>query len=329
MNYMKYDVITFGSGTLDIFLKTGNFAIKPVKKFVTKKGICFPFGSKVDVTNLHFYTGGGGTNTAVTLSLQGFKVAFCGKVGDDFAGRELLKDLKTLKVESELIFKTKKAATNLSVIFSFDYDRSCFVWRGASELLEKKEIPWEKLKAKWFYLAPLSGKLASLFKPLVDFAKKNSIKVFANPGNSQINLGIKVLRPILGKVDILLLNQEEASLLTKIPYQKEKQVFKKLDKMCPGIAIMTKGAKGAVVSDGNYVWQAKPPQASLVEKTGAGDAFGSGFLAGFMKKGDIAFALQFGLANAASCIQKVGAKQGLLKKGQAWKRVKVTKKKLG
>ena len=64
-------------------------------------------------------------------------------------------------------------------------------------------------------------------KILVNFAKEHNIKVFANPGNSQLNLGMKALRPILNKIDILLLNQEEASLLTKVSYQKEKQVFKK------------------------------------------------------------------------------------------------------
>ena len=325
---MKYDVITFGSATLDIFLQADEFAIKPIKKFVTKKGVCFPFGSKVDVKNLYFQTGGGGTNVAAFLASQGLKVAFCGEIGDDFAGKEVLKDLKKFKVNCKLIFKTEKVATNLSVIFSFGRERTCFVWRGASEFLTKEKIPWEKLNAKWFYLAPLSGRAAQLFEPLVNFAKEHKIYVFANPGNSQINLGMKVLKPILSKIDILLLNQEEASLLTKIPYQKEKEIFKKLNELVNGIVIMTKGAKGAVVSDGSYLWQARPSKVSVVEKTGAGDAFGAGFLKGFMEKGDIAFSLQLGLANATACIQKIGAKQGFLKKDQPWKKVKVTKKRL-
>ena len=145
---------------------------------------------------------------------------------------------------------------------------------------------------------------------------------------TKISERMKVLKPILSKIDILLLNQEEASLLTKIPYQKEKEIFKKLNELVNGIVIMTKGAKGAVVSDGSYLWQARPSKVSVVEKTGAGDAFGAGFLKGFMEKGDIAFSLQLGLANATACIQKIGAKQGFLKKDQPWKKVKVTKKRL-
>lgn len=325
---MIYDIITFGSATLDIFLKSKDFVIKPIKKFITQKGACFPFSSKVDVESLEFHTGGGGTNTAVFFAHQRLKTAFCGEIGSDFAGQEILKDLKKFKVDTKLIFRTKKAATNLSVIFSWGMDRTAFVWRGASEVLVEEKMPWKKFKTKWFYLAPLSGKMACLFKPLVNFAKENNIKVFANPGNSQLNFGMKVLKPILSKIDILLLNQEEASLLTGTSYQKEKQIFKKLDELVPGVVIMTKGINGAVVSDGNYLWQAKAPKVKVVEKTGAGDAFGSGFLAGYIKNQDIERALQFGIANSSACIQKIGAKQGILKKGQSWKKVKVEKAEL-
>lgn len=325
---MIYDIITFGSATLDIFSKSKDFVIKPIKKFITQKGACFPFGSKVDVERVRFFSGGGGTNTAASFANQGFRVAFCGTIGNDFAGHQILKELKDFKAGAGLIKKTNKGVTNLSMIFSLGRDRTCFVWRDASERLAKKEIPWRKLKSHWFYFAPLSGKLSLLFEPLVNFAKKNNIKVFANPGNSQIGLGIKKLVPILEKIDILLLNQEETSSLTAIPYQQEKKVFQKLDELIPGIAIMTKGSRGAVVSDGNYLWQARTPKVKVIEKTGAGDAFGSGFLASYVKNQDIGQALQLGIANSCACIQKVGAKQGLLKKGQPWKKVKVVKTKL-
>ena len=310
---MKYDIITFGSATLDIFLKTRQFDIKSIKKFITKKGVCFPFGSKIDIKDLYFFTGGGGTNTAAFLAFQGLKTSYCGMIGNDFAGQEVLKDLKKFKVDTKLVLKTKKAATNLSVIFSWGKDRTAFVWRDASEEILKTQIPWTKLKTKWFYMAPLSGKLVHVFKPIIDFAYKNNIKIFVNPGNTQIKLGLKKLKSILSKIDILLLNQEEASLLTGIDYKKEKQIFKKLDELVPGIVIMTKGAAGAVVSDGNCVWAAKAPKVSVVEKTGAGDAFGSGFLAKYIKNQNIKQALEFGIANSASCIQKPGAKQGFLK----------------
>lgn len=325
---MKYDIITFGSGTLDVFVKSRDFRIKREKRFLTGKGICFPFASKVDIKDIFFSTGGGGTNVAATFSNQGFKVAYCGKIGKDIFGEKILKDLKKFKIDTRFVFETEEKPTNCSIVFSFGKDRTVFVYREASEILKKEEIPWKEFKANWFYLAPLSGKLANLFAPLVNFAEKNKIKIACNPGNSQISLGKKFLKPIFSKIDILILNQEEASLLTQVPYRKEKEVFKKLDKMIPGIAVMTKGKEGVIVSDGKYIFEAGIPSSKCIEKTGAGDAFSSGFIVGFIKKGDIPYAIQLGTANATSCVQKIGAKAGLLKKGQPWPKIKVTKTKL-
>jgi len=327
---MIYDVITFGSATFDIILYSKEFLVKKVKdkKFITGQGIFFPFPSKVNLEKIYFFTGGGGTNVAASLASQGFKVAYCGIVGKDLAGKEIISDLKKFRVETKFVFQTKAKPTNHSIVIVANKDRTCLVFRGASELLTKKLIPWSKLRAKWFYLAPLSGKLAFLFDDLVNFAKKNKIKVFANPGHSQLKLGLKRLKPILEKIDILLLNQEEASFLTKIPYQKEREIFKKIDEFVPGIFIMTKGREGAVVSDNKNLWRAKPKDVKVLDKTGAGDAFGSGFLAGILKKGDIEFALQMAIANASACLQKIGAKEGILRKGEKFEKVKIKKEKL-
>lgn len=311
---MRHDIITFGSATVDIFVRAKDFFVKRGKEFITGKGICFSFPSKIDVNDICLATGGGGTNVAATFSSWGLKTAYCGKIGEDVLGKEVSKDLKGFDIDTKFLFKTRKKPTNSSVIFSAGRDRTVFVFRGSSETLKKGEIPWDKLKADWFFLAPLSGKLSRLFVPLVNFARKNKIKIACNPGNSQISLSKKSLESALSKIDILILNQEEASLLTQIPYYKEEDVFKKLDLLVPGITVMTKGKEGVVVSDGNYIFKSKAPSTKVVEKTGAGDAFGSGFVAGFIKKGNIPYAIQLGMANATSCVQEIGAKKGLLEK---------------
>ncbi len=324
-----YDIITFGSATWDIFLTPESYQIAKNKKFVTGKGICFNLGSKVDVENIYLSSGGGGTNTAATFLRQGFRVAYCATVGDDISGREIIEELKKLGVDISLIFTTKLKPTNHSIILNISKQgRTILVYRGASELLSKNGIPWRELKAKWFYLAPLSGKLCSISEDIVNFACKNKIKIAFNPGNSQLSLPSKTLKRILKKVNILILNQEEASLLAKTPYQKEKKVFERIDKMCPGITIMTKGAKGVVVSDGEYLYRTKKSESKVVARTGAGDAFGAGFVSGFIKKNNIPYAIQLASANAFSCIQKIGAKKGLLKRTDSWQKVKVIKSKL-
>lgn len=322
-----FDIITFGSAVQDILVKPKKLTTLKYKKTNSNKNqICFPFGSKMDVQSMEFFSGGGATNAAATFSLQGFKTAFCGSIGRDLYGENIIEELKKLKINTSFVFKTDKKSTGVSVIILNDEkNRTILTYRGASELLNKEHIPWSKLKTKWIYLAPLSGSLCDLFENLVDFAKKNGIKVAVNPGIAQLSLNN--FSKIAGKIDILILNQEEASFLTKISFNKEKEIFKMLGEMCPGVTIMTKGIGGVVASDGKYIYSAKPNlESTVLDNTGAGDAFASGFLSDFIRNNhDIEKAIQMGVANSESCLSKVGAKNGLLKKGENFKRVTILK----
>jgi len=297
------------------------------RKFITGKGVCFSLGSKIDIKNILFSSGGGGTNTAATFAKQGLRTAYCGAVGTDLTGQEIINELGGREISTQFVFKKKGRPTSHSIVITgVGNDRTILVYRGASELLLKEDIPLDQLRTKWFYLAPLSGKLCDIFEPLIDFGRSKGIKIAVNPGNSQILLPEKKLKKILGKIDVLILNQEEASLLTRMPFSKEKEIFKKIDKICPGIAIMTKGEKGVLVSDGKNIFSAKPPKIKAIDRTGAGDSFASGFVSGvFQTDGDIAYAIQFGIANAASCLKKIGSKNGLLSKDDNFLRVKVKK----
>ena len=324
-----FDIITFGSATQDVFLKLKDYQELKSKRFIKGKGVCFSLGSKLDVEEMYLFSGGGGTNAAATFVKQGFKTAYLGTVGNDLAGKEIIKELKKLRINTRFLSKTNLKPTNYSVIFNTGTKkhRTVLAYRGASELLGDRSIPWKKLKAKWFYLAPLSGKASKLTKDIVDFAYKNKIKIAFSPGNSQFSLPRATFKAILQKIDILILNQEEASLLTNISYQKEKEIFKKLDQMSPGIVIMG-SSRRVKVSDGKYLYQAKTPMIKVVDRTGAGDAASSGFVSSFIRQGDIERAVQLNVANGVSCFQEWGAKQGLLKKNEKFRKIKVEKKKL-
>ena len=69
----------------------------------------------------------------------------------------------------------------------------------------------------------------------------------------------------------------------------------------------------------------EPTDRKIIDTTGAGDAFGSGFVCEFMKSGDIEKSIQLGMANSVANLAQVGAKNGLLKKGQEFRRVPVTR----
>ncbi len=66
----------------------------------------------------------------------------------------------------------------------------------------------------------------------------------------------------------------------------------------------------------------------MADETGAGDSFASGFVAEYIKTGDIISSIQFATANSSANLKKIGAKEGLLKKGQKFTKIKVLYEKL-
>ena len=164
-----------------------------------------------------------------------------------------------------------------------------------------------------------------LLETTVNWAVKNNVKLATNPGGKELAHGMEKLKPLIKNFSIVIMNQEEASKLVGIDYDKESDIFKAMDKILGGIFIMTKGPKGVVVSDGKNIYSAGVPDSPVVERTGAGDAFSSGFVTEYIRSGDISKAIQFATANASSVVAKYGAKAGILKEGEwgPWQLVKV------
>jgi len=326
-----YDVITIGSATRDVFVRPEEARVVKSSKYKTGKGLCFSLGSKIDVPEINFRTGGSAVNAAVTFSNLGLKVAALCKVGRDTRGRSIIRRLKEVGVKTSFILRDTKYFTAYSIIMVQEGSRTILVHRGATEHLCCDEpIPFEKLKnTKWLYITNLGGKSAKIFLPIIDFAYKNNIRIALNPGKAQLKLGKKLV-PILNKVDALILNQEEASYLTETKFKDEKEMFKKLDKWVKGVLIMTKGPSGFTACDNKNIYSGgvlKEPV--YIDRTGAGDAFGSGVVSALIQGVSLERALEFGSANATGVLGSWGANEGLLsKKDDLYKygKLKINKK---
>ncbi|MCG2690342.1 carbohydrate kinase family protein [Candidatus Parcubacteria bacterium] len=291
-----FDIITFGSATIDIFA-----FLKPLKE---KGKVCFNGGSKEILRGLELQTGGGGTNTAVSFANFGLKTAFCGQIGNDLFADFIQADLLKRKVDISLLKRNPEAKSDVSLVLSPLKGERIILSDFSSTALPLKEIPFEKLKTKWFYLAPLHLKNLPLLKLLVDFAFKEKIKTAVNPSKEQASqLSLEIIK----KIDCLIVNEQEYSLL------KEKVKYFK------GILVITKGSKGCSVAYQGKSFEATARKIKAKEATGAGDAFASGLITGLFLKNDIQYGIALGLFNSESCIQEIGAKNGLLKKKQLLK----------
>ena len=303
-----FDVVCIGNATLDVFVE-----IEAEKK---EGCIILPCGSKQEVKGIHYATGGGATNTAVSFSRMGLNTAILAAVGKDDSGNSVVHELEKEKVNTDLITKLPKYKTAYSAIITGrGFDRIIFTYGGATTHLEKEgQIKWEKLKkTKWFYLSSFHSK-PSLLKKIFDFALKNKVKVAWNPGKSELKHGLGKLKPMLKKTEILFLNEEEAEFLTGESTVNES--IEKLQKHVP-VVVITRGRHGSIAFDGKKHYVEGTNNIEVVDSTGAGDAFNAGFLTAVIWKKGIQKALVLGTRNAEAILVKMGAKNNLLKEKQA------------
>ena len=256
-----YDVITVGTATRDVFLTSPFFRVISDKKHFIKNGFptgeaqCFALGGKIEIAEPILTTGGGAANAAVAFSRQGLKTAALIKIGRDESAKNILDELNKENVSVLTVEDPKKGTAFSTVLLAPGGERTILVYRGASENLKIKEIPFQKLKARWAYIVPGKISLPVMGKIFNHFHKNGTLIAF-NPSKHFIEIGMKRLKPFLAKSKALILNREEASILTGVNYQKENEIFKKLDEIAPGIVAMTDGPNGVLVSDGRRVCRA-------------------------------------------------------------------------
>jgi len=322
---MAYDVITFGSGTRDIFVRSDALEIQESDSIDHHLEACFPLGAKIDIKELIFETGGGGTNAAATFGKLGWRTGVVCSLGHDAVGHEIKLALKEVGVKTELIQENAREGTGVSIILlSGSGERTILVRRGAARNIDGRKIDWDKLKAKWFYVASFGGDI-KLVRRIINHAQKVGAKVAWNPGNGELRHGLQELLPLIKKVDVFNLNKEEAAELVGTSPDNFKEIASALRSLPRQALIVTDGQNGARALTNDACWHADIIDAPRVNVTGAGDAFGSGLVAGLLKKEDLDYALATGTWNATGCVQQTGAKVGLLERYPNPKRIKQVK----
>lgn len=324
---MEFDIVSIGSATRDVLIGADDFKLIKSADFSVGEAMCLPFGSKLEIKKIVFASGGGGTNAGVTFARQGLKTACIGVVGKDFNGQDVLDELSGEGIETKYFQKHDDGFTAYSVILVHDSgERTILSHKGEGQHFDASNINFDDIKTKWMFLDSLGGHY-DLLEKAVNWCVANGVKLATNPGGKELDHGLEKLKPLLKNFSIVIMNQEEAAKLTGIDYNNEAEIFKLMDEVIGGIFVMTKGPEGVVVSDGQNIYRAGVPDSPIVERTGAGDAFSSGFISETIRSGDISKAIQFATANASSVVTQYGGKAGILKNGDwgPWELVSVTK----
>jgi ribokinase len=269
----------------------------------------YPIGSKLLIKELRFDIGGGGTNTAVAFARLGLKTGYIGKVGKDDNGREILKLMKKERVKF-LGKKDRHERSGYSIILdSKGGDRTILTYKGVNDKISMEDIKLRKLKTKWLYYSSLLEKSLDTQITLAKILKKRGVKLAYNP-SSYLTKRKELIMPLLKLTDILILNKEEAQMLVG---KKEKDLLKGLHALTKGIVVITDKDNKIMAYNGEQKYYLLPHKVKVVERTGAGDAFASGFVAGTIVGYNILDSLVLGLKEGESVLRYFGAKNNLLK----------------
>lgn len=351
-------VITFGGVTRDIFIHYENAqTLEWSSKQEIKSFLLLQEGAKVEISSIEYSTGGGATNSATSFKRLGFDVTTIIKVGNDEQGRAILAELQHESINIDVCTTTPIPTGMSYIIPAADGDNIVLAFRGANAHIEKNEFPFAALNnSNCLYVTSLSGKSSQLLLPVTKYAKEHGVFVANNPGISQLSSGIETLKTSLPYIDVLILNRSEAEQfmnsfsktiapdaqkptqitsndnktypkLLATPWQCEDicfslmQYFKTVEQLGPKTIVVTDGAEGVYVYNNNIIYYHPSLPVTLINTLGAGDAFGSCFVASLVQKNSIEQAIMRGLLNSISVISHIGAKTGLLTKDELERRV--------
>jgi len=269
-------------------------------------------GTKVDIDKIKFSTGGGATNAATTFARYGHESIFLGCIADDPAGAAIVASFDDEGIDNSYVTYLPNAHTGYSVVLlTPGGERTILTCRGASakfDAIDANDL--DNIHPDWVYVTTFRGNMNALDRL---FTKAHSLgaKIMFNPGNLELKNERKLLG-LLSDVDVLILNKDEAKKIVQGSVFSE--IFARVKNYVPA-AIVTDGNQGAFASDGNETYRVGLYEdVQVKDSTGAGDAFGSGFLAAYADGRSFKDSLIYASANSTSVVQKIGSKSGIIRK---------------
>jgi ribokinase len=265
---------------------------------------------KVDIDKIQFSTGGGATNAATTFARSGHESIFMGCIADDTAGTAIINSLDDEGIDSSYVTYVNNIHTGYSVLLlAPNGERTILTCRGASakfDALNPDDL--DNIHPDWLYVTTFRGNM-DMLDQFFTKAKSLGAKIMFNPGNLELAHQRKLLG-LLSDVDVLLVNKSEAKKIVQGTSLHE--LILRIKNYVPA-AIITDGNQGAIANDGTEVYRlGLYEDVPIKDATGAGDAFGSGFLAAYAGGKSFKDSLIFASANSTSVVRKIGSKAGII-----------------
>ncbi len=310
-----FDTLSIGDATLDTFVKLKDASVLCTLER-EKCMLCLSFADKIPIIRLDQKVAGNALNNAVGAARLGLGAALYTVLGDDDTGRRVLDRMTKEDILRKYVVIQKGSASNYSVVLNFKGERTILVYHHPRHYsLPKIDHP------KWIYYTSVWARgAAQLNRQLISYIKEKKNFLAFNPGTHQINEGLRALKGLFRVTDVLFVNKEEAQTIVG-NHKTIKKLTQVLKQYVPGRLVITDGGNGSYTYDGEKCYFLPCFRAKVVEKTGAGDAYATGFVAALHYKKPAREAMRWGAANSAAVIEKIGPQDGLLALAEMKKRL--------
>ena len=304
--FRKFDCIGIGDPAFDVILDIPDAELYDVP---TTEGIdlCLPFGKKILITSRTFSPGGNANNTIVGLARLGLKTGYYGVVGGDEYGSFLIQNLEQEKVKIKWIKKEKNGATNYSTILNYKGERTILV----QHMRHTHSLP-SFPRTRWVYASTVSDDSTRIWTQLATGSRKGKYFFALTPDVQHLTHDSAKAHKILQSVSLLFVNKEEADEIIRESFRTMKRRLRALAELGVKMMCVTDGVNGAFAFDGTRYWRIDIAEVNVKERTGAGDAFAAGVLAGMIQGKSLSRSLIWGMLNSASVVTHVGSQAGLL-----------------
>ena len=309
----KFDLITIGDSTIDTFIKIHDAMVEcDVNREACK--ICVPYGSKIPVDEIAYSVAGNAANVAVASAKLGLATAIYTNLGDDEQGETIKTALERAQVANDYIKVNPGKKSNLSVVLTFQGERTIFVYHQDWYYQLPRLEP-----CSWVYLTSMAETFtnSNIIDEVCHYIEKSKAQLVFSPGTFQLKADIKRYPKLLEKCALLIVNMEESKKILGVDQSEvvdAKDVLSKMLLLGPKMVVITDGKEGSYGTNGNKDLKAGIFPIKLVEPTGAGDAYAGGALAALFAGESLAEAMIWGTINAAHVIAQIGTQRGLLAK---------------
>lgn len=298
-----YDLISVGNISIDLYFR-GKTLTRDEGRFR------LAIGGKYYADYFHEDIGGGGCNVAAGVAKLGLRVAVFGKVGNNPFKDVILKKLTDKKISTEFCEIENDYYKISSIILAENGERTILHYETPSRMLKKFFLHRELKSAKNIYFSPLEHLDIDEKKRMISYLKGDKTLTFVNLPALDCKRPMGQLKGMFDALDVLIINAHEYSLLARknyadINFRKLKIELPYLDKR---VLIVTDAAKGSYGYFGDrFIYQEAVKPKKIIDTTGGGDAYTAGFIAQYIKSGNVESAMLSGARYAGEKLGRIGA----------------------